>query len=190
VSVGRAIKGGRTQRIHSLILAGANKARASAIITNRNKRQRYFEELRRRNAEFYGSLDSYWIAKIALSMLYLGEGSKGARHCHVSFGNSDPEVICLFLVLFRRCYQVEERKFRCTVQCRADQNIAELELFWSDLTHIPSRQFYASRIDARTIGKPTKKKEYKGVCRIDYFSPDTYHDLMTTIEVLKKEVEH
>jgi hypothetical protein len=55
------------------------------------------------------------------------------------------------------------------VQCRADQNIEELEKFWLDITKIPKKQFYKAQIDPRTVGKPTLNKNYKGVLKVDYF---------------------
>jgi len=76
----------------------------------------------------------------------------------------------VFVDLMRKCYKIDESKFRCTVQCRADQNIKELEFFWSKTTDIPLKQFYKARVDKRTIGQISRKKDYKGVCRIDYFS--------------------
>ena len=110
-------------------------------------------------------------------MLYLGEGAKSSRGS-VCFGNSDPFIISLFLNLVRKCYKVDEKKFRCTVLCRADQSVGNLEKFWLKITKIPKSQFYKTRIDARTIGKPTKKLDYKGVCVINYFSADIFLDLM------------
>lgn len=109
--------------------------------------------------------------KMALAILYLGEGSKTNRGS-LMFGNSDPLVVCMFVELLRECYTVDERKFRCTVQCRADQDVESLERFWSTVTKIPLSQFYGARIDKRTRGQISNKKEYKGVCRIDYFSSE------------------
>ena len=86
------------------------------------------------------------------------------------FGNSDPAVVRMFVDLMRECYTLDERKFRCTLQCRADQDIKKLERFWSETTKIPREQFYKARIDKRTFGQVSEKQEYKGVCRIDYFS--------------------
>jgi len=100
------------------------------------------------------------------------------------FGNSDPPIITLFLSLLRRCYNIDENKFRCTLQCRADQNIPKLEKFWSQVTKIPMPQFYKARIDPRTIGKPSRKPDYKGVCRIDYFSGDIFMELKQIMEVI------
>jgi len=125
------------------------------------------------------------IQKIALVMLYLAEGSKTDRRS-VMFGNSSPGVIRLFLNLLRAAFPVDEKKFRVTVQCRADQNVPSLERFWSDLTRIPRRQFYRAQIDRRSINKPTRKVEYKGVCRIDYFSSAIDFELKHIAEELQE----
>ncbi|HLD21589.1 MAG TPA: hypothetical protein VJB65_01705 [Patescibacteria group bacterium] len=123
-------------------------------------------------------------AKIALAMLYLGEGTKCQGRCTITFGNSNPIIIRLFLALLRKCYPIDESKFRCTIQCRADQNIENLTHYWTSVTNIPLHQFYKSRIDKRTIGKITMKPKYNGVCRIDYFSSAIYLDLLAAIDNL------
>ena len=99
-------------------------------------------------------------------------------------GNSEPLVIRLFLNLLRYCYNIDESKFRCTLQCRADQNIPKLEKFWSQITNIPLAQFYKARIDPRTIGKPSNNPNYKGVCRIDYFSGDIFMELKQIMSLI------
>ena len=91
-----------------------------------------------------------------------------------------------FLYLLRYCYDIDEKKLRCTVQSRADQNVGELEKFWSKITEIPPSQFYKTRIDSRTIGKKSKKLNYKGVCRIDYFSGDLFIELMQIPKIIYK----
>ena len=55
---------------------------------------------------------------------------------------------------------------KCRICYRADQDIEILEKFWSKSTGIPLGNFYKTKPDARTIGKPTKKLDYKGVCVI------------------------
>ena len=129
----------------------------------------YLRSIASRNKHLAKILKNQDVAKIALAMLYLSEGSKYQRGS-LMFGNTDPFVISLYMHLIRHCYDINENKFRCTLQCRADQNIKKLEKFWSHITKIPLSQFYKARIDPRTIGKPSKKLNYKGVCRIDYFS--------------------
>lgn len=86
----------------------------------------------------------------------------------------------------KKCYKIDEKKFRCTILCRNDQNIKNLENFWVKVTKIPKSQFYKTRIDPRTIGKPSQKLDYKGVCVIDYFSADLFLDLMQIPKIIHK----
>ena len=170
-------------KIKDKIILNASKGRALALEVNRAKRNEYLNSVKNRVVHLKNRIDDKNVAKIAIAMLYLGEGSKGNRGA-LMFGNSDPKTINLFLKLFRACYDIDENKFRCTLLCRADQNIKKLEKFWSITTKIPLDKFYKARIDPRTIGKKSKKPEYKGVCRIDYFSGDIFNEIMKIIEVL------
>ncbi|MBI4085772.1 MAG: hypothetical protein HY433_00820 [Candidatus Liptonbacteria bacterium] len=165
------------KRIEERIKGG----RFVATETNRKKREKYLENIKKNIKHLALLIQKSDVGKIALAMLYFGEGSK-TRKGSLMFGNSDPRIISLFLRLLRTCYSIDEKKFRCTLQCRADQDIRKLEKFWSGITKISPTLFYKARIDARTIGKPSKKLDYKGVCRIDYFSADIYNELKIIAE--------
>lgn len=165
-----------------LMSQGAKRGRATALIVNKAKRETYLQEIKNRVIHLSQKLEDKDTAKIALSMLYLGEGAK--KRGSVMFGNSDPGVIRLFLKLLRYCYNIDERKFRCTIQCRSDQNVESLEVFWSNLAYIPRHLFFKPQVDKRTIGLTTKKIDYKGVCRIDYFSAEIFTELMQAVKVL------
>ena len=154
------------------------KARARAILLQKDKREKYFSAIENKNKPFLNVLErNKNAAKLVLSALHLGEGAKNRRGS-IQFGNSDPGIIKLFLKLMRVCYSIDEKKFRCTVLCRADQNTIILERFWLRTTSINKKQFYKTRIDARTIGKPSRKLDYKGVCVINYLSASVYYDLI------------
>ena len=171
--------------IRSLNVSNLNKARSMALAIKRVQREKYLKSITDRVSHLSDVIKSKDSAKIALAMLYLGEGSKTQKGSLV-FGNSDPIIINLFLRLLRYCYDIDESRFRCTLQCRADQDIKKLERFWSNIVKIPLSQFYKARIDSRTIGKPSKKPDYKGVCRIDYFSAEIFIELMKIAEVIYK----
>ena len=81
-------------------------------------------------------------------------------------------VRLFFLKLFKNCYNIDESKFRVRIQCRFDQNVDALVEFWHEVTKIKKEQFYPTYIDKRTQGKPTLKKDYKGVCTIQYFNTE------------------
>jgi hypothetical protein len=170
-------------RIQEAMTKGSRKGRLMALMVIKKRRNEYLESVRNRVKHLGKLVRNRNIAKITVGMLYLGEGSKMNKG-HLTFANSDPKVIRLFLNLLRYSYNINETKFRCTVQCRADQKIEELERFWSKTTKIPRSQFYKTRIDPRSIGHPSRKKDYKGVCRIEYFSADLFNELLKIGEVI------
>lgn len=159
------------------------KARKLALQTNKTKRIEYLEKIKLESERIFHYSQNKEVAKIILAMLYLSEGTKNIRGSIV-FGNSNPNVIKLFLYLLRSCYQINESKFRCTVQCRADQNTDKLEKFWSETTKIGLDKFYNPRIDKRTIGQTSRKLDYKGVCRINYFSAHIFWELTFIAEII------
>ncbi len=143
-------------------------ARRAAIEANKIKRKDFLRGLDKINSKIAVSIGNHDAAKIALAMLCLGEASKYKPRRSFNLGSSDPRIIIIFLTLLKKCFNYQQIKVRCTVQCRADQDIKELEKFWLDVTKIPKTQFYKAQIDPRTVGKPTLKRNYKGVLKIDY----------------------
>jgi len=170
------------QVLKNRVTYNINRSRKLALATNRKKRKQYLKTVFDRIRHLKKLVEDRDIAKIVIAVLYMGEGKKS--NCSVVFGNSDPKIIALFLRLLRHCYKIDENKFRCTLQCRADQDIKNLEKFWSKTTGIPLKKFYKAQIDPRTIGRPSKKPDYKGVCRIDYFSADIFNELMKIAEII------
>lgn len=167
------------QRIAQLSISNLNRGRAIAIELNKIRKEERLKKLDDLNFPISQEITNQNTAKIALAVLYLTEGAKynlTRRGC-LSLGNSNVQIINLFLTLLKTCYSFNLEKIRCTVQCRADQNIEELQVYWSKKTNIPRRLFYKSLIDPRTRGKPTLKPEYKGVLKIDYFDAKILYDL-------------
>lgn len=126
-------------------------------------------------------------------MLCLGEASKHNPKMRSSFylGNSNPKIIVVFLRLLEIVFDdYDQEKIRCTIQCRADQDISELMKYWQQITKIPSAQFYKPRIDPRTIGRPTQKPEYKGVLRVDYFNQKARLELEFLSELVYNNLVH
>lgn len=179
---GLELSRGAKDRLEKRSMKHLRRARVAAKAVNARLREEYLNGIRRRNEWVRSSIQEKETAKIALAMLYLGEGKKQGGT--VSFGNSNPEIVIIFLGLLRSLYSIDEKKFRVTVQCRADQSSSKLMRYWSKLTDVPTDQFYRTRVDKRSVGEPTKKKGYKGVCRIDYFSADLFNDLRVTIEMV------
>ncbi len=142
------------------------------------RREKRRVQVQEKHSHLLDWLDNLDVAKIALTMLYLGEGRKDERGV-MTFGNSNPEIVRLFMTLFTQVYETELSKFRITVQCRADQNVRKLERFWRKVIGIPGIRLYKTRIDERTRGKPTKRKDYMGVCCISYHDTKIQFELVS-----------
>ncbi len=158
------------KRIAKLNTEHLGKARSIAVEINKIKREEFFDKIEKINDPISHQIREKNIAKIALAMLCLGEASKHKTGSAFSLGNSDPKIVVLFIELLKFCFDFRIEKVRCTVQCRADQNIKGLEKYWQKVTDVPKEYFYKTRIDPRTIGIPTQKPDYKGVLKVDYLN--------------------
>lgn len=176
------------KRLEKNIEAKLRRSQKKAKEVNRKRRLEYLDNLRKRNLHLTTSI-SIPMQKMILSTLYLAEGSKHKSTPALTLGSSNPDIIIFYLKLLKNCYLVSLDKFRVRIQCRADQNISKLEKFWQRTTRIPKKQFYPTYMDKRTIGKPTLKPEYKGVCVITYFSTEIQLELELLAEsVIKSSV--
>jgi hypothetical protein len=137
-----------------------------AWASNKAKRERLLYALAANTVHLTEKLKDKDVLKLLLSMLYLGEGSKWKSHHGLVLGSSDPDIIRLYICLLDRCYGISVEKLRCRVSYRADQDIHALQRYWSQVTCIPLSGFYKTIPDPRTIGKPTKNIDYKGVAVI------------------------
>ncbi len=93
-------------------------------------------------------------SELIFAMLYWGEGFKGNENSKMStldFANSDPEMIRLYMKVFRDLYEFEEKKLRVLLYCYSNQNITNLISFWSKLTNIPKDQFNKPYIKTNSI---------------------------------------
>ena len=140
------------------------KAQRISRISRRVKREQFLKNLRDKNRSIPKKLSDPLILKMLLAVLYLGEGTKWKSHRGLTLGNSDPNIIKLYIRLLKLCFGIKKENLKCRISYRADQNIYELEKYWARITGISKNNFYKTKPDPRTIGKPTKNKKYKGVC--------------------------
>ncbi len=172
------------EKITRLNIKNLGKARATAIAVNKAKREEFLDQIGKINLPIATKIKDKSTAKIALTMLCLGEASKSINKHAFSLGNSNPKIITLFIKLLDYCFTIEHIRLKCAVQCRADQNPNRLKLYWSKYTGIPLSQFYKPQIDKRTIGKPTKKIDYKGVLNVYYPHKKTQLELESLAELI------
>ena len=136
------------------------KAQAMAHASIKRKRELHLEKVRRDATTVLKKFNQDGL-KVALAMLYLGEGTKWKSHSGLSLGSSDPNIILLYISLLKKCYKIEPQILKCRVSYRADQNIDELEEYWSTITGISRENFYKTKPDPRTKGKKQKNSTIK-----------------------------
>ncbi len=123
------------------------------------------------------------IAKLLLATLYLGEGAK--RDGILILGSSSTGIIKLFLNLLKKCYGIASDRIKARISYRADQDINQLQKYWSKEIGISMENFYKTKPDPRTIKEITKNIDYKGVCVIHILrSTQIHRELMIIAKTL------
>lgn len=157
-------------------------ARQKALAVNRSNREKLITSIRAKNLEFANLSERE--AKIALAYLYLGEGSKRSTFRGLALGNSDPLVITAYIKLLQRCYDISPENIKVRILYRADQKLDQLESYWSEITGIPRNNFYKTKPDPRTIGRPTIRSDYKGVCVLYCKGADKQLELQIITDII------
>lgn len=152
------------------------------------KKTNFLRKIEAENQSLIPFLKNKNVLKAILAMLHLGEGAKWKSHRGLMLGSSDPDIIRLYIELLKSCYGKKNTDMRCRVSYRADQDIDELETFWSKITNISRDNFYKTRPDPRTIGKRTKNKDYKGVCVITSSGTDIQLELESIAKIILKNI--
>lgn len=103
--------------------------------------------------------------RIAGVMLYLGEGAK--RGGVVDFSNCDPDLIKVFVTFLRRVCGISESRVRAYLYAYADQDIGQLQAYWSEATKIPLHQFIKPYVRQLTPNLSRRKMPF-GLLHIRY----------------------
>lgn len=99
--------------------------------------------------------------------LYWGEGTKADR-MSVRLGNTDPNLIDIFINFLVRFYQVKRQDFRFGLQIFHDQILDDSIAFWTERLAISQKQFYKPTVTI-SVGKGTYRKKTKyGVLTVYY----------------------
>ena len=114
------------------------------------------------------------VAQILCAFIYYCEGSKDVRK-GLSFTNSDPDLVRFFLSIFRKSFDLNEKKFSVGVHLHSYHNPKKQLKFWSKTTNIPVEQFIKPYL------KPTsglyKKEGYPGCVSVRYGSAKIAREL-------------
>ena len=174
-------------KIKALNLTALSNARIKAIHAKQDAREELLREVTAQNSK-YRSI-SQREAMLALAYLYLGEGLKRSpKQRGLKLGSSNPTIVTTYIGLLKRCYNIDVSKLKCRISYRADQNLDDLQKFWSYLTGISINNFYKTIPDPRTVGKPTNNKEYKGVCAIYCSGSRIQLELQVITDIINEEM--
>ena len=178
------LKKEQRKRIHNLQEKKLSAAQKAAQEIGAIEFQRRMEALRASKKNSIKLLANRDVGKIILAAMFLRTRAARSRN-GLYFASADQNQIKLVLHLLRFCYNIDEGKFRCTVQCRKSADQSELLEFWSKTTKIPKDQFYKTLIDPRPRGKITGHDDYRGVCRILYLSNELYWEIQAMSAIFK-----
>ena len=103
--------------------------------------------------------------RIAGVMLYLGEGGK--TNGLVDFTNCDPNLIKVFVTFLRRICGISKSRVRAHLYAYADQDIGQLQAYWSEATKIPLHQFIKPYVRQLTPNLSRRKMPF-GLLHIRY----------------------
>jgi transcriptional regulator with XRE-family HTH domain len=124
---------------------------------------------------------------IAGTALYAGEGSKNDGK--VSFANSDPRMIALFLTWLRRCFTIDEGRLRGRLYLHEGLDVEAATAFWADVTGIPTAGF-GKPYRATPDPSIRRTKHPMGCATVVYSSSRLHREIMGLMHALLPSTSH
>ena len=128
-------------------------------------------------------LKNIYLLKSMLAMLYSAEGARYKGASGPIFANTDPKMAQLYITLLRKCYKLDETKFRVRLHLHYYHSIKKSKKFWSKLLHVPLNQFGKVYIKKRSKTKKFRKN-FGGICFIAYLDSNIRKEVMEIFEQL------
>lgn len=114
--------------------------------------------------------------------LFWGEGNKKNKNS-VRLGNTDPDLIRLFIIYLRSVYNIDVEKLNFSIQIFEDLDVDTVRNFWIEKLNIKPIQIYRKI----TISKSGKKGSYKN--KNKYGVVTVYFNNTKLKQILDKEIE-
>lgn len=151
------------------------------------------ERQRVASAKLTSELNSYFAdvkfdiktKEMLLAMLYLGEGFK--NRSQVALGNSNPEILQMFVRLIKEIYHVTDENLRCYLYLRMDQDGEKEKRYWSKRLNLPTTIFRKPQFDKKTGGTKTWL-DYHGVCSVGFGNAMVDKRLKIVQNILVKKI--
>ena len=180
----------RATTLNSTVIKRINSlkklARQKASLAIHNNHLVEMEKIRKKSSETVKKikLDDVPLSKVFCSLLYWGEGGKVDNH--ITFINSDPKMIRVFLKLFRKSFIPDESKFRALVHIHEYHDETQVKNYWSKITKIPLQKFSKSYLKPHT-GKSIRNG-FMGTIKIKYFDSKIVYELKAIYNTLADSI--
>ena len=105
----------------------------------------------------------------------------------VSFTNSDPYLVQLFLRFIREICNVPEQKIYASIRAFKHQNLKEIQKFWRNITQLKQNNFekiYLG-VSKSSLGKRPYNRLQFGTIQVRIGSTELYNKIMGWIEGIK-----
>ncbi len=155
------------------------KIRKLAAKVNRSKKESRIKEIDRivkKEVSSYVLFNNQEYLKSLLSMLYWAEGTKTGGA--VIFANTDPNLALLFITLLRKCFPIDESKFRIRLHLHYYHKNASIRKYWASILKVPESQFGKIHLKRRSKNKKFRKN-FAGICFIVYHSQSLKLEIMS-----------
>jgi len=143
------------QRLHEKMVKGGYEGRMKGARMQYERRLKKVKEWEKKGVQQIQKISNRDLLIAGIS-LYWGEGTRKTRH--LSFSNSDPEMIKFMIRFFRKVCKIEKDRFTAYIGINKihKNRVKEVEEYWSKITNIPREQFTKT-----TLIKSKNKKVYK-----------------------------
>lgn len=173
-----------------------SKSVAALIKRNKNQTHIAIQRMRSIRAQSRGEISHVSLKELKLigTALYWAEGYKKAKIVNgrevtnhpVSFVNSDPALITLFLRFLREVCCVEENRISASIRIYEHMNDKELLRFWQNITKLPQEKFqktYYGVSKSSQHKRPFNRLQY-GTLNLRVNDTNLFHKIMGWIEGL------
>jgi len=114
-----------------------------------------------------------------------GEGTKSNKNA-VRLGNTDPDLIIVFIRFLKECFSIDTRRLKFGLQIFSDMDPNRAKRFWMHKLHARSTQFQKVIVtQARGLGT-YKKKTQHGVLTVYFGNTRLQGEILATIEKLRE----
>lgn len=186
----------KLSRKSQLLLRKNNKLAHARGLFKSNKIRR--DRIDKENSEAFNTslLSIQKISKKELLLigasLYWAEGTKSEKRAYhgLTFSNSDPLMIMLFMRFVREVLKIPEARIRAGIHIYPSIKVDDARKFWSDKTGLPQDRFYIiTQISRASLGKRPFNTLPYGTIAIKVNSRIVFHKIMGMIAgIVKKTI--